>query len=450
MILSRSYDLRAIYPDEIDEDFFFRFGYAFAKYTGHTRIAVWYDARLSGLSLAESYMNGIDAAGGTPINLWLVSTDMLGFATCHYDDIESWVMITASHNPKEYNGVKCLDHNGNPYNLKKYGEQIGKIMEGIPQDVYGFHKKMWEFRDVRWDFANHVTSFLREKDYSWLQIVVDAWNGAAGAFIEALEKKTLFECIPLFLEPDGNFPNHHPNPIIGKNREDARKKVIETHADGAFIFDWDADRIMILDEHGTLIPSWVIASIIASKLLTGEPWATFIGNAVTSHIYSDTVQILGGVYEREKVGHIYIREHMKKNPNIVFAAEHSAHYFFRDNFCIDSGILVGMMILDMMKSEGKKLSEIGRKYMTYITLEETNYTVKDPQSVITALKKEFYQEHQDTLDWFTVSYADTSWWNVRPSSNEPLLRLNIEAKTQDRFDELYRILMEALKRYTLW
>ncbi len=198
---------------------------------------------------------------------------------------------------------------------------------------------------------------------------------------------------------------------------------------------------MLLDERGEVVASGIIASIIAKSLLEKHPGSSFIGNVVTSHIFRDTVESLGGTYIEEKVGHAYIREHMKHDPKIIFAGEHSAHYFFRENYCIDSGILMGMMILDMMKTEGKKLSELAKEYETYVSLEETNFTVADVTAKIHQLTEVFRDEKQSTHDGLTVSYPDGSWWNVRPSSNEPLLRLNLEAKTQERFDELYTMVM---------
>lgn len=227
---------------------------------------------------------------------------MLGFATCRYDDIDAGFMVTASHNPKEYNGVKCLDHSGKPYNLKEHGTKLAAAMTHMPPvEALSLTEKNSELRDIRSDFAEHVLSFLLERDFSALKVVVDAGNGAAGAFIETLQEKTRFELIPFFLEPDGNFPHHHPNPIIAKNREDARVKLLETHADIAFIFDGDADRIMLLDERGEVVSSGIIASIIAKQLLRVNPGSGFVGNAVVSHIFHDTVQEGGGTYYREKV-----------------------------------------------------------------------------------------------------------------------------------------------------
>ncbi len=175
--------------------------------------------------------------------------------------------------------------------------------------------------------------------------MADGGNGVAGAFITRLSEKAGFTLLPLFLEPDGNFPNHHPNPMLEKNREDAKNLLLKSRADAAWIFDGDADRIMILDDTGDLLTSGIISSVIARGLAEKYPNASYVGNATVSHIYRDTVALLGGTYEREMVGHVYIREHMMRDARIVYAGEHSAHYFFRDNFYMDSGIMAGMVFL---------------------------------------------------------------------------------------------------------
>lgn len=446
-ILSRSYDLRGIYSIDIDDDFFYRLGYAFATVTGNKRIALGYDARLSSPVLKSAFTRGASLAGATIIDLGLVSSDMLSFATCHYDDIEAGVMITASHNPKEYNGMKSLNHAWEPYNLKKYGPEMVKIMESL--DIADTHiPENVEYRDVSDDWVNHIQSFVgTDVDFSSLTIVADGGNGSAGAFMEKLADKFGFNLAPLYLTPDGNFPNHHPNPMLEKNRNDAKTALIENQADAAFIFDGDADRIMILDDQANMITSGIMSSVITAELAKKYPKAGFIGNATISHIFRDTVEKIGGFYEREMVGHVYIREHMMANPAIVYAGEHSAHYFFRDNYYMDSGIMAGMVFLAAIARRGKKISEVVPEYQDYITLEETNFEVKDPKGSIAILAEKYQDEDHDLFDGITVRYADGSWWNFRPSSNEPLLRLNMEARTRERFDELYTEIMEHIRTF---
>lgn len=194
-----------------------------------------------------------------------------------------------------------------------------------------------------------------------------------------LAERAGFRMIPLFLDPDGNFPNHHPNPMHDKNREDARQALLDNQADIAFVFDGDADRVMILDDAGEVLTSGIISSVIASALAKKYPRAGYIGNATISHIYQDTVESIGGYYEREMVGHVYIREHMMRDSGIVYAGEHSAHYFFRDNYYMDSGIMAGMVFLAEMSRSGRKVSEAKKEYEKYVTLEETNFEVSDPK-----------------------------------------------------------------------
>lgn len=262
-----------------------------------------------------------------------------------------------------------------------------------------------------------------------------------------LSERAGFRMIPLFLEPDGNFPNHHPNPMHEKNREDARQALLKNNADIAFIFDGDADRVMVLDDLGEVLTSGVISSIITNALTKKYPRAGYIGNATISHIYRDTVESLGGYYEREMVGHVYIREHMMRDSGIVYAGEHSAHYFFRDNYYMDSGIMAAMVFLADMARTQKKVSEAKKEYEKYVTLEETNFEVADPKLAIKKLEEIYKLEKHDMFDGVTVSYDDGSWWNFRPSSNEPLLRLNMEARTQERFDMLYTEIMEHIRTF---
>ena len=446
-ILSRSYDLRGIYGVDIDEDFFLRMGYAFAKVTQKSRIALWYDARLSSPVLKNAFTDGANLAWATIIDIGMCSSDMLSFATCHYDDIEAWVMITASHNPKEYNGMKCLNHSWEPYNLKKYGKEMVDIMSEM-KIGWAPITPMIEEKNILEDWIEHILAFTGKGiDYSKYTIVADGGNGVAWVFMGQLAEKAWFAMIPLYLEPDGDFPNHHPNPILAKNREEARQIILDGRADLGFCFDGDADRIMILDDLWNTLTSWIISSVIVKMLDEKYPKSSYVGNTTVSHIFRDTVTELWCTYEREMVGHVYIREHMMKDKNIIYAWEHSAHYFFRDNYYMDSGILAGMVFLGLIAQSWKKISEVVREYEKYVTLEESNFEVPNPKWAIEELTKIYMYEKYDLSDWITVEYDDGSWWNFRPSSNEPLLRLNMEARTQERFDALFSEIMEHVRRF---
>lgn len=435
-ILSRSYDLRGIYPIDINEDFYRRLGYAFVAHTKVKKLALWYDARLSSESLKNAFIEGALFHDIAVVDIGLCSSDMLSFATCYYPDIEVWVMITASHNPKEYNGMKSVWHTGEPINLKKEGTNITQIMSWIDFESLS---SLWnvEKRSVNQDWIHHILSFSETKNFSGLKVVCDAWNGAAWAFLSDLAEATGWDMIPLYLEPDGNFPNHHPSPIEAHNREDARLKLLEVGADIVLLFDGDADRCVILDNTGEMIISGIISVVIADSLLKKNPWKKICGNAVISKTLPDFVASKGSEYIKELVGHVYIKDRMAADQDIIYAGEHSSHYYLRDNWCQDSGIIAAIIFLDLLYQSGKKADEFTQEYKKYITLEETNFSVRDPKWAIAILSEQFKDFDMDLFDGITVRYDDGSWWNFRPSSNEPLLRLNMEALTQERFDSLY-------------
>ncbi len=308
--------------------------------------------------------------------------------------------------------------------------------------------RMIEHRDILPDWISQILRCTSsDTDFSQYTIVADGGNGVAWIFMSALAERAGFALIPLFLEPDGNFPHHHPNPMHEKNRQDAKDALLFESADVAFIFDGDADRVILLDETGAQINSAIISTIIAESLLEKYPDSAFIGNTVTSHNFRDFVLDHGARYVREKVGHVYIRETMMADSDIIFAWEHSAHYFFRENYFMDSGIVAAVVFLSLLAQAGKKISEFTQKYRQYITLEETNFEVANPQWAIEKLREIYKYEEYDLFDGITVEYDDGSWWNFRPSSNEPLLRFNMEAKTQDRFDALYWEIMAHIRTF---
>lgn len=447
-ILSRSYDLRWVYPTEINEDFYNHLGYAFALWSKASRIALGHDARLSGKSLSEAFAQWANRAGATIIDIWFCSSDMLSFATCFSCDIEVGVMITASHNPKDQNGMKSVWHSGEPINLKHVGNEIIALMN--LDDGMVSHNTHWgiELRDVTEDWTSRIMSFTETQDFSSLKIVADGGNWAAWAYMTKIAERAWFNMIPLFLEADGNFPNHHPNPMLRENREHAKNTILESNADLGLLFDGDADRVVILDSRWEMIVSWVICSVIAHALLEKHPWKTIAGNAVISHSLQASVEKYGWKYIRTRVDSVAIKAMMLSNPEIIFAWEHSTHYFFQSNWCTDSGIIAAFVFLDILLRSWLSLDELIAKYTQFVTLEEQNFIVRDRNEVIDTLSQLYAGESHDFLDWLTVSYDDGSWWNVRPASNDPVIRLNMEAKTQERYDELYLEIREQLAHFS--
>lgn len=446
-ILSRSYDLRWVYPTEIDEELYFRTGYAIARYTRAKKIMIWHDARLSWPSLYRACIAGIISAGAEGVGIGFCSSDMLAFGTNSYDDIDAGIMITASHNPKDQNGLKASYHGGKPINLKIDGPEIARIAESCDTVYSPESEFQYETRDISDAWVDHVLSFSSTRDFSGLKIVVDGGNGAAWAFLEKLMSKAWIDIVPLFLDPDGNFPNHHPNPMLEKNREHAKQAVLDTGANMAFLFDGDADRVVILDSSGEMVVSGIICSIIADSLLRADPGKTVAGNAVISHTLQDTVRDKWGQYIRTRVDSVAIKAMMLENPDIIFAGEHSTHYFVAKNWSADSGIIAAFIFLDILIQSWKSLEDLIQEYRRYITLEETNFTVLDPRWAIQKLAEIYKLEKYDMFDGITVTYDDGSWWNFRPASNDPVVRLNMEARTQERFDVLYAEIMEHIRTF---
>jgi phosphomannomutase len=445
-LLSRSYDLRWVYPTDINETFYEAFWYAFAQWTWVDKIALGYDARLSSPTLKEAIIRWVNASGKTVVEIWLCSSDMLSFSTCFYDDIWAGVMITASHNPKDQNGIKAMLHTGFPVNFKITGPALIPIMEEYKTQTQNTERNV-ELRDVKSDWIDRILSFSETKDFSKYRIVVDGGNGAAGSYVNEVAKKAWFDMVPLFLEPDGNFPNHHPNPMLYENRIAAEKKILETKADLGFLFDGDADRVVILDNKWKMIVSGVICSVIAHALLEKNPWKTIAWNAVISHTLQDIVREYSWQYIRTRVDSVAIKDQMLRNPDIIFSGEHSTHYFFQSNWCADSGIIAAFVFLDILARSWLSLEALIARYERYITLEEENFVVRDRKEVIDTLTELYKNEQHDFLDWLTVTYPDGSWWNVRPATNDPVIRLNMEAKSRQRYTALYSELQSHMKKF---
>ncbi|MDQ1344181.1 MAG: Phosphomannomutase, partial [Patescibacteria group bacterium] len=376
------------------------------------------------------------------VDLGLVSSDMLQYATVCYGDVDAGFMVTASHNPKEYNGLKSCLKNAEPVNLKDLGPKIADFLARtpVPSDIVGKE----EVRDVSDLWTEHVASFARGS-LKGIKVVADAGNGAAGAFLPKLAKRLGFEMTGLFLEPDGNFPNHHPSPIESKNTLDLVAKVREVGADVGVAFDGDADRAVACDETGTVVPAAAMMCSIAENVLSEKPGASVVYNAVSSDAVPELVTALGGKPVKAKVGHVYIKEMMKADPSIEFGGEHSSHYYFRKNANADSGIIAFVCFLSAMVEKNQKASDVRKAYAKYPAIEETNFRVSDVAAATAKIEAAYPEAEKERFDGLTLRMP-TFWINLRPSSNEPLLRLNLEAHDENtlsrEFGNVRRILEE--------
>ena len=425
----KAYDIRGTYPEQIDEDVARDIGRAFVDYLGlsGTRVVVARDMRLSGDNLREAFIGGVTEAGADVLDLGLVSTDALYFAVGHLEE-PGGAMITASHNPKNYNGFKLCREKA----IALSGELgIGQIRDlitsgNLPEPAE--YPGSVERSDIAEDYAKHCLNFIQTEGLRPLKIVVDAGNGMAGKMLPPIFEKLPFEYVPMYFELDGSFPNHPPNPIEPKNVEELQERVRSEGADFGVAFDGDADRCFIVDEKGVTIAGDILAALIAKNVLEKEPGATIIYSAVCSKALPELVEREGGTPVRTKAGHSIIKPHMRER-DAAFGGEHSAHFYFRNNFFADSGIIAMLTVAELVGRQEGPISGLISPIDPYVRSGEINSEVADAGATLRKVEDHFAENEDariDLLDGLTVDLGDW-WFNLRPSNTEPLLRLNVEA-----------------------
>ncbi len=425
----KAYDIRGTYPEQIDEDVARDIGRAFVDYLGlsGTRVVVARDMRLSGDNLREAFIGGVTEAGADVLDLGLVSTDALYFAVGHLEE-PGGAMITASHNPKNYNGFKLCREKA----IALSGELgIGQIRDlitsgNLPEPAE--YPGSVERSDIAEDYAKHCLNFIQTEGLRPLKIVVDAGNGMAGKMLPPIFEKLPFEYVPMYFELDGSFPNHPPNPIEPENVEELQERVRSEGADFGVAFDGDADRCFIVDEKGVTIAGDILAALIAKKVLEKEPGATIIYSAVCSKALPELVEREGGTPVRTKAGHSIIKPQMRER-DAAFGGEHSAHFYFRNNFFADSGIIAMLTVAELVGRQEGPISGLISPIDPYVRSGEINSEVADAGATLRKVEDHFAENEDariDLLDGLTVDLGDW-WFNLRPSNTEPLLRLNVEA-----------------------
>ncbi|MEI8022762.1 MAG: phosphomannomutase/phosphoglucomutase [Actinomycetota bacterium] len=431
----KAYDIRGTVPDQLDATLTHALGVAFAKFSEAKIIVVAHDMRPSGPDLVEAFQRGLTEQGVDVINLGLASTDLLYFASGVLD--APGAMFTASHNPAQYNGIKCCLSGA-----RSIGIDNGlREMKAIAQDVLdgkgpAVAKKLGEVthKNMLAEFVDHVVSFIDTKSLRKLKIVADTANGMGGLVAPAVfDRLSEFELEVMYGELDGTFPNHPADPIQPANQRDLQARVISGKFDVGLAFDGDADRVFLVDELGRSVSGSTTTALLASVFLRENPNATILYNLICSRIVPETITQMGGKPIRTKNGHSYMKQVMAQT-GAVFAGEHSGHYYFADNYRADSGLIATMVVLGEMSRTGKTLSELRAPFEKYAGSGEINTQVKDISVVIERVTKQFASYPQDHLDGLTVDCG--SWWfNVRSSNTEPLLRLNLEAATREECDE---------------
>ncbi|MCC6339900.1 MAG: phosphomannomutase/phosphoglucomutase [Acidimicrobiia bacterium] len=425
----KAYDIRGIYPDEIDEDVAHRVGNAFVRFTGAERVVVGRDMRGSSAPLAAAFIEGVTLAGSDAVDIGLASTDMTYFASGRLDSPAA--MFTASHNPARYNGIKLCRAAAAPV-----GEETGlvQIRDSVVAGLVDRAEELGrvESLDLLDDFAAHVRSFVDTGAMRPMKVVADTANGMGGLVVPKIFEGLPFDLEILYPELDGSFPNHPADPIQPENLADLRKRVVETGADVGLAFDGDADRVFLVDDLGEPVSGSTTTAMVASGILERHPGEKVVHNLICSKAVPEVIREAGGEPIRSRVGHSFIKQVMA-DTGAIFGGEHSAHYYFRDNWRADSGSIAALMVLERLSTAGAPLSELRRPYERYAASGEINSPVPDPAAVVERVAAAYPAADQDRLDGLTVDFG--AWWfNLRPSNTEPLLRLNLEAADRESCD----------------
>jgi phosphomannomutase len=426
----KAYDVRGTVPDQLDADMCRAIGRAMARFVGTPRILVARDMRESGVELAAAFSDGVRSEGVDIVDVGMASTDFLYFASGHLDS--PGAMFTASHNPARYNGLKLCLSGARPIGRDTGLADIAAGAEELLGQPLPPLTGTWSEQNLLEEWADHVVSFVDVGSLRPLKVVADTANGMGGLVVPIVFERLPFTVDILFPELDGNFPNHPADPIQPENLVALKAAVLENEADIGLAFDGDADRVFLVDEKAEPVSGSLTTALVAASMLTKHPGETILYNLICSHVVPEVVTEMGGRPIRTQVGHSIIKKVMAET-GAVFGGEHSGHYYYRDNFRADSGIITALLVLELLCQSGKPLSEMLLPYQRYADSGEINTTVTSPAATVAAIA-----EHEskagasvDTLDGLTVEHGDW-WYNVRPSNTEPLLRLNVEAKTAER------------------
>jgi phosphomannomutase len=427
----KAYDVRGLYPSELDEDGAYRIGRAYVSHFEPRTIAVGRDMRLSSPTMAAALIDGAADGGAEVVDIGLVGTEMLYHAVASLE-LEGGICVTASHNPREYTGMKVVRRGALPVGGDSGLGEIRKLALGDLGPAPATRGAVRQV-DVWPSFVEKVLSFIDPAAVRPLRVVVDAANGMAGAMLPpVLERLPQLEVVRCFFEPDGSFPNHEPNPLLPENREFIVAKTREEGADLGVAYDGDADRCFFVDDSGEFVPGDFVTALLAETMLAREPGGKVIYDVRASWAVPETIERAGGIPLVNRVGHAFIKQRMRKE-DAVFAGEVSAHYYFRDFSYADSGVIPFLLMLELLSRRGERLSTILEPYRSRFFLTgEINTPVADVPLTLQELKERYQAEggRISHLDGLSVEFDD--WhFNVRPSNTEPLLRLNLEALSRE-------------------
>ncbi len=443
----KAYDVRGTVPDQLDAELCQALGGAFVRFGQLDEVLVARDMRQSGIELSGAFAEGARAEGAAVTDIGLASTDMMYFASGRRD--AAGAMFTASHNPSRYNGVKlCLP------GARPVGRDTGLLeIQALTEELLGHPHRGAPRAPLRHDdtvlgaYAAHVRGFIETDGLRRLKVVADTANGMGGLVVPEVMESLPIDLVLLFPELDGTFPHHPADPIQPANLVDLKAEVLRQGADVGLAFDGDADRVFLVDERAEPVSGSLTTALVATAMLQAHPGATILYNLICSHVVPEVIAERGGVGVRTRVGHSFIKQVMAET-GAVFGGEHSGHYYFKDNYRADSGLIASMVVLGVLGHGHEPLSSLLDPFRRYADSGEINTEVADPQATVDAVARRLAgsEAKLDTLDGLTVEYSDW-WYNIRPSNTEPLLRVNVETRTEEecrrRTDEVLALVAEA-------
>lgn len=441
----KAYDIRGKVPAELNTDLAYKIGRVYSKLVNAHKIVVGHDVRKSSEEISESLIRGINDSGADVIDIGLCGTEMVYFATPHFD-ADGGIMITASHNPPEYNGMKFVKKDSIPVG---YDSGLNEVEQMILDNNLGEiseKKGSVKNENIMDVFIENLNQFYDPKKIAPLKVVVNGGNGCVGAALDAIEDKLPIEMIKIFTEPDSDFPNGVPNPLLPENRKPSIEAVIKNDADLGVAWDGDYDRCFFFDEKGNFIEGYYIVGLLAKSILKNHPGENIVHDPRLVWNTLDIVKKAGGTAVVSKSGHAYIKEKMRE-VNAIYGGEMSAHHYFRDNAYSDSGMIPFLLVLQLMSEEKKKFSElVDEMIAAYPCSGEINSTIDDPAAKIKEVEEKYSDGKIDKLDGLSVDYDD--WrFNLRMSNTEPILRLNVESRAdvklmKKKTKELLKIIRE--------
>ena len=439
----KAYDIRGTYPVQINEGLARAVGSAFATFAGATRIVIARDMRPSGVSLCAAFADGARSVGVEVLDLGLASTDFLYFASGHLD--APGAMFTASHNPAQYNGIKLCLAGAKPVGVDTGLTEIEVMTNSYYAEPAAGDAAPLQNIDLMGEWVRHVHSFVDLSALRPLKIVADTANGMGGFIAPKVFEGLPFDVEIMYEMLDGTFPNHPADPLNPENIRDLQHRVLETGADVGLAFDGDADRVFLIDEKAQPVSGSTTTAMVATAMLQRSPGATILYNLICSKSVPAAIEEAGGVAVRTRVGHSYIKKVMA-DTNAVFGGEHSGHYYYRDNFRADSGIITALIVLEMMSQSSLPLSELARPFKRFAASGEINTEVASPSATVEAITSSLKAAgvSVDELDGLTADYG-TWWFNLRPSNTEPLLRLNVEAADEEACQQRVNEVLAMIK-----